>query len=164
MTEGIINIRKGREKPIRNQHPWIFSGAISNAENADDGDIVKVVDHKGNFLGRGYWNHLSQIQVRIMTWEDEPIDEAWWRKMLQRAITNRYPKPEFYAGNRVVNAENDFIPGLVVDRYSSFLVLQALTLHIDQQKHMIAERLAELFEQADMPIKGIYEPRTRLVL
>ncbi|GAB5490213.1 MAG: class I SAM-dependent methyltransferase [Phototrophicaceae bacterium] len=158
MTEGIINIRKGREKPIRNQHPWIFSGAISNAENADDGDIVKVVDHKGNFLGRGYWNHLSQIQVRIMTWqEDEDINDAWWRKMLQRAITNRYPKPEFYAGNRVINAENDFIPGLVVDRYSSFLVLQALTLHIDQQKHMIAELLAELFEQADMPIKGIYE-------
>lgn len=158
MTEGIINIRKGREKPIRNQHPWIFSGAISNAENADDGDIVKVVDHKGNFLGRGYWNHLSQIQVRIMTWEeDEEINDAWWRKMLQRAITNRYPKPEFYAGNRVINAENDFIPGLVVDRYSSFLVLQALTLHIDQQKHMIAELLAELFEQADMPIKGIYE-------
>lgn len=157
MTEGTIHIRKGREKPIRNQHPWIFSGAIFKADNAEDGDIVTVLDHKGNFLARGYWNHLSQIQVRIMTWEDETIDEAWWRNMLQRAIMTRYPKPEFYAGNRIINAENDFIPGLIVDRYSNYLVLQALTLYIDQQKQMIAELLADLFEQADMPIKGIYE-------
>ena len=157
MTEGIIHIRKGREKPIRNQHPWIFSGAIFKAENAEDGEIVTVVDHKQNFLGRGYWNHLSQIQVRIMTWQDEPIDEVWWHKMLQRAIEKRYPKPEFYAGNRIINAENDFIPGLIVDRYSNFLVLQALTLYIDKQKQMIAESLVNLFEAAGMPIKGIYE-------
>ena len=54
-----------------------------------DGDIVTVVDHKGAFLARGYWNHLSQIQVRILTWQDEPIDEAWWRKMLKQAIDSR---------------------------------------------------------------------------
>ena len=157
MTEGIIHIRKGREKPIRNQHPWIFSGAIFKAEDAEDGDIVTVIDHKNNFLGRGYWNHQSQIQVRIMTWQDEAIDEAWWRKMLKQAIALRYPKPEFYSGHRIVNAENDFIPGLIVDRYSGFLVLQALTLYIDTQKQMIAELLVELFEEAGMEIKGVYE-------
>lgn len=157
MTDGIIHIRKGREKPIRNQHPWIFSGAIFKAENAVDGEIVTVVDHQGNFLGRGFWNRKSQIQVRIMTWQDEAIDSDWWRTMLQRAIAKRYPKPEFYAGNRIVNAENDFIPGLVVDRYSNFLVLQALTLYIDKNKSMIAELLVDLFADADMPIKGVYE-------
>lgn len=157
MAEGMIHIRKGREKPIRNQHPWIFSGAIFKAEEADDGDIVTVVDHQQNFLGRGYWNHQSQIQVRIMTWQDEVIDAAWWRKMLQQAIELRYPKPEFYSGHRIVNAENDFIPGLIVDRYSGFLVLQALTLYIDKQKQMIAELLVELFDEAGMPIKGVYE-------
>ena len=157
MTEGIIHIRKGREKPIRNQHPWIFSGAIFKAEDADDGDIVKILDFQGNFLGRGYWNHHSQIQVRIMTWQDEAIDDVWWHKMLQRAIDKRYPEPEFYAGHRIVNAENDFIPGLIVDRYSNFLVLQALTLYIDIQKEMIAELLPKLFEEAGMPIKGVYE-------
>ncbi len=157
MTEGIIHIRKGREKPIRNQHPWIFSGAIFRADDAVDGEIVTVVDHQGGFLGRGFWNRKSQIQVRIMTWQDEPIDRKWWRKMLQRAITKRYPSPEFNAGNRIVNAENDFIPGLVVDRYSNFLVLQALTLYIDRNKTMIAGLLAELFAEANMLIKGIYE-------
>ncbi|MEL6306525.1 MAG: class I SAM-dependent rRNA methyltransferase [Chloroflexota bacterium] len=157
MAEGIIHIRKGREKPIRNQHPWIFSGAIYKAENAEDGDIVTVIDYKKNFLGRGYWNHKSQIQVRVMTWQDEPINDAWWRKMLKRAIEKRYPQPEFYAGHRIVNAENDFVPGLIIDRYAQFLVLQALTLHIDQQKHTIAQLAVELFEEAGMPIKGVYE-------
>jgi 23S rRNA (cytosine1962-C5)-methyltransferase len=157
MSEGIITIRKDREKPIRNQHPWIFSGAIAKAENAEDGDIVTVVDHRGHFLARGYWNHQSQIQVRILTWQDEPIDEAWWRKMLKRAIDNRYPRPQYNVGNRIINAENDFIPGLIVDRYSNFLVLQALTLHIDQKKHKIAEILVELFSEARMPIYGVYE-------
>src|SRR5690606_29753754 len=157
MTEGIIHIRKGREKPIRNQHPWIFSGAIFKADHAEDGELVTVLDHQQNFLGRGYWNHLSQLQVRIMTWQDENIDEAWRRTMLHSAIDMRYPKPEFYSGNRIVNAESDFIPGLIVDRYSNFLVLQALTLYIDNQKQMITELLVELFESAGMPIKGVYE-------
>lgn len=158
MSEGIITIHKGREKPIRNQHPWIFSGAIAKAENANDGDIVTVVDYKGDFLARGYWNHKSQIQVRILTWQDEPIDEAWWRKMLKRAIYNRGKtyfmqdeESEHYA-YRVVNAENDFLAGLIVDRYGDYLILQALTLYIDQQKDFIAEILADL-----LPIKGIYE-------
>lgn len=157
MPDGIINIRKGREKPIRNQHPWIFSGAIYEAKDAEDDDIVTVVNHRGEFLARGYWNHRSQIQVRIMTWQDEAIDEAWWRQRLQRAIAQRYPSPQFHAGNRIVNAENDFIPGLIVDRYASFLVIQALTLYIDQQKEMIARLLVDLFAAAEMPIKGIYE-------
>ncbi|MDQ7025400.1 MAG: class I SAM-dependent rRNA methyltransferase [Anaerolineae bacterium] len=158
MSEGMITIRKGREKPIRNQHPWIFSGSIAKAENADDGDIVTVVNHRGDFLARGYWNHKSQIQVRILTWQDEPIDEAWWRKMLKRAIYNRGKtyfmenddtEPHAY---RVVNAENDFLPGLIVDRYGDWLVLQALTLHIDKQKHFIANLLADMLK-----IKGVYE-------
>lgn len=157
MREGIVNIRKGREKPIRNQHPWIFSGAIYEAKDAESGSLVKVVDHRGDFLGRGYWNHRSQIQVRIMTWEDEPIDAGWWRRRLKRALDMRYPTPEFHAGHRIVNAENDFIPGLIVDRYAGYLILQALTLYIDNNKQMIAEMLMDLFAEADMPIKGVYE-------
>jgi 23S rRNA (cytosine1962-C5)-methyltransferase len=160
MSEGIITIRKGREKPIINQHPWIFSGAIAKAENANDGDIVTVVDYKGDFLARGYWNHKSQIQVRILTWHDEPIDEAWWRKMLKRAIYHRYPYNHAYlqnVGNRIVNAENDFIPGLIVDRYSNYLVIQALTLYIDQQKNEIVQRLVEVFTEVGIQIDGIYE-------
>src|SRR5215813_261465 len=90
MGSGTIIIKKGREKPIIQQHPWIFSGAIHAVKGEPTpGDIVTVVDSKGAFLARGYWNPKSQIQVRILTWQDEPIDEAWWRKMLKRAIEGR---------------------------------------------------------------------------
>lgn len=157
MSDGIISIRKGREKPIRNQHPWIFSGAIYEARDAEPGSIVTVQDAKGNFLGRGYWNQRSQIQVRILTWEDQAIDESWWRNSLKRAIERRYPQPQHHVANRIINAENDFIPGLIVDRYADYLVLQALTLHIDQHKAQIAQWLVDAFADAGMPIKGVYE-------
>jgi len=166
MSEGIITINKGREKPIRNQHPWIFSGAILRKENAVNGEIVTVVDHKNDFLARGYWNSKSQIQVRILTWqEDEQIDDAWWTKMLKRAVDLRPEHVYALANNealayRVVNAENDFIPGLVIDRYGDWYVLQALTLFIDKQKQTIAKIFADIvgatqiFERSDVEVRG----------
>ena len=127
------------------------------------GDIVTVVSSKGEFLARGYWNPKSQIQVRILTWHDEPINEDWWRRMLKRAVDGRAAQnvwldegrdDDFWLpfAYRIINAENDFLPGLVVDRYEDFLVLQALTLGIDQRKHILSEILSSL-----LPIKGIYE-------
>ena len=165
MSEGIITIKPGREKPILQQHPWIFSGAIASAQNATPGDIVTVVSSKGEFLARGYWNPKSQIQVRILTWHDEPINEDWWRRMLKRAIDGRRndedavgwdQKPSF----RLINAENDFLPGLIVDRYDHWLVFQALTLHVDQQKQLITRLLVELtnpkgvYERSDVDVRG----------
>jgi 23S rRNA (cytosine1962-C5)-methyltransferase len=161
---GTIVIKPGRQKPIVQQHPWIFSGAIEAVKgNPTPGDIVTVTDQAGRFLARGYWNPQSQIQVRLLTWQDEPIDEAWWRRMLARAIEGRYyynddqKRTAYNEGYRVINAENDFIPGLIVDRYNHWLVLQALTLHIDIQKNIIAQWLADLFQEQGIPVKGIYE-------
>ena len=148
-----IVIKHDREKPIRNQHPWIFSGAIAEVRgNPTPGEIVTVVSHKGVFIGRGYWNEKSQIQVRVLTWHDEPIYEAWWRKTLKRAIDARSEDT-----CRIVNAESDYLPGLIVDRYGDWLVLQALTLHIDQQKPMLTRLLVELFAEKQIELKGIYE-------
>lgn len=159
MTEGSVIVRKGREKPIIQQHPWIFSGAIAHAEDAAPGDIVTVRATDGKFLARGYWNPRSQIQVRILTWEDEPINEAWWRRKLQRAIDGRgIQQTAFERGDnphaafRLVNAENDYLPGLIVDRYDRWLVIQALTLGVDTRKPLIARLLAEILRPM-----GIYE-------
>ncbi len=148
-----IVIKHDREKPIRNQHPWIFSGAIAEVRGSPEpGDIVTVVNHKEEFLARGYWNAKSQIQVRLLTWRDEKPDELWWRHMLERAIITR-------SGDtcRLINAENDFLPGLIVDRYGSWLVLQALTLHIDQKKTVLARLLMDIFARLGTPVKGVYE-------
>lgn len=163
MTASIV-IKQEREKPVRNQHPWIFSGAIDDVRGYPaPGEIVTVLSHKGVFLGRGYWNERSQIQVRVLTWQDEPIDEDWWRRALTRAIDarvleNRRQKDERDAyGYRVVNAESDYLPGLIVDRYGGWLVLQALTLGIDQQKGNIARLLSEIFAAKGIPVEGVYE-------
>jgi 23S rRNA (cytosine1962-C5)-methyltransferase len=159
MPNKTIVIKAGREKPIRQQHPWIFSGAIARAENADPGDIVTVVSQDGEFLARGYWNQKSQIQVRILTWRNEEIDDQWWRNKIQRALETRGLDHIAYeqgdnpdAAFRMINAENDYLPGLIVDRYGDWLVLQALTLAIDQRKTMIAELLAAM-----VTTKGVYE-------
>lgn len=148
-----IVIKKDRDKPIRNQHPWIFSGAIDEVRgNPTPGEIVTVLSHNGSFLARGYWNAKSQIQVRLLTWQDESISEDWWRARLKRAIDTRTQST-----CRLINAESDYLPGLVVDRYENWLVLQALTLHIDQQKDKIAQLLWEIFAERGVSLSGIYE-------
>ncbi len=146
-----ITIKHKREKPILNQHPWIFSGAINSYEGTiQPGDIVSIRAHDGQFLAQGYWNPNSQIEVRLLSWENEPIDEHWWRKMLQQAIHARAGLTN--TAYRLINAENDYLPGLIVDRYGDWLVMQALTLGIEKRKHMIADILSVLLD-----IQGIYE-------
>lgn len=158
MTDGKVRIKRGREKPIRNQHPWIYSGAVSHAESAIDGELVTVVDHKDRFLARGYWNSQSQIQVRIMSWRDEAIDDDWWRRMLSRAVALRaiHLADAENAACRLLNAENDFVPGLIIDRFADWYVLQALTRYVDNQKSAIAAALGDvtgarkIYERSDV--------------
>ncbi len=161
MSSAFIRIKPGREKPIRKRHPWIYSGAIAHAENAVDGELVKVLDHKDRFLARGYWNSRSQIRTRVMTWDDEPIDAQWWRRQIKRALNLR--RVELAAppasACRLVNAENDFMPGLIIDRYADCCVLQALTRYIDKNKSAIVEALVDVtgarhvYERSDAPAR-----------
>jgi 23S rRNA (cytosine1962-C5)-methyltransferase len=147
-----IVIHKGREKPIIQQHPWVFSGAIESVRgNPSPGEIVTLVATDGRFLARGYWNAKSQIQVRILTWHDEDINHAWWGAAIERAIAARahHPTP---TAMRLVNAESDYLPGLVVDRYGNHLVVQALTLGIETRRKQIIDLLVDLARPA-----GIYE-------
>lgn len=136
-------------KSIERRHPWVFSGAVQAVKgHPEDGDILKCVSPKDEFLARGYWNGQSRIQVRVLSWEaDELINEGFWRERLQQAINARGPLATApNAACRLVNAESDYLPGLVVDRYGDWLVLQALTLGIDQRKDMLAGLLAELLQ------------------
>lgn len=155
MPELEIIIRRDRERMFEKRHPWVFSGAI-RAVNGDpaDGDIVTLRGESGAFLARGYWNHHSQINVHVLSWNvDEPIDDAFWQSRLDRAIAARgiwhLDTPRAY---RLVNAENDALPGLVVDRYGDWLVLQALTMGIEKRKMELAQMLMERLNPA-----GIYE-------
>ncbi|MCS6834475.1 MAG: class I SAM-dependent rRNA methyltransferase [Anaerolineae bacterium] len=155
-------IAQDREKPVRQRHPWVFSGAIARTEgDPQPGDLVDVRAHDGEFLARGYYNPRSQIQARLLTWRDEPLNDAWWRQQLGRALeTRRFMRTNQACALRLVNAESDYLPGLIVDQYGSVLVLQALTLYIDQHKQRIAGLLADLlqprtiYERSDVDVRA----------
>jgi len=151
-----VLLKRGREKPVLNRHPWIFSGAIKRIEGeAADGEVVVVADYRGRFLARGYLNRRSQIAVRLLTWDEgEVIGEDFWRRRLERAWASRQaladdPSTDAY---RLVNAESDLLPGLVVDRYGDYLVAQFLTLGIERWKAELVGLMADLLKP-----RGIYE-------
>jgi 23S rRNA (cytosine1962-C5)-methyltransferase len=159
MAEPTIIIRGDREKMFEKRHPWVFSGAIQSvAGDPTDGDMVALRGESGAFLARGYWNHQSQINVHVLSWDEgQVIDDEFWRVRLQRSISGRvvenaqheHGTPNAY---RLVNAESDGLPGLIVDRYGDWLVIQALTLGIERRKQLMAKLLVELLSPA-----GIYE-------
>ena len=151
-----IILKPGREKPVRHHHPWIFSGAVDHLRgSATDGEVVEVIASDGTWLARGTINRRSQIVVRLLTWmEDERIDEDFWRSRLKRAFAGRAmlasdPQTNAY---RLVNAEGDGLPGLILDRYGDWLVMQSLTLGIETFKKQIVEQIIGL-----LPVCGIYE-------
>lgn len=151
-TTGTLRLVKGREKPVINRHPWIFSGAIQKVEgNPAGGDLVEVLSAGGDWLGRAYYNPASQIRARLLSWQEkERIDEDFWRAKLAAAFSGRNSLPLEPATNayRLVNAEADGLPGLIVDRYADFVVIQSLTLGIERQKEMLVSLLADLLTPA----------------
>jgi len=156
---GIIIVKAGREKSLERRHPWLFSGAIdeqrSNLEGVEPGGIVEVRGIDGGFLGRGYYNPHSQIRVRILSWDQtEALGPGWWRIRIARAIASRgalVKRPDLDA-YRLVHAESDGLPGLIVDRYGDYLVIQALTLGVEVVKQHIVEALVDLMQP-----RGIFE-------
>lgn len=143
-----VVLKAGREKPVIQHHPWVFSGAIERLPgDVVDGEIVDVYSPTSRWLARGYLNRASQIQVRLLTWDvDEPIDAAFWQRRLSAALARRNQAliPTASTAYRLVNGENDYLPGLIVDRYGDYLVLQAGTLGIDRRKQELAQLLLDL--------------------
>lgn len=159
MSNAIAVLHPKRHKTITRRHPWVFSGALTRVQDdPQDGDLVTLCGESGEFLAHGYWNSQSSIRIRLFSWDEtETIDREFWRARLERAISARHVENRIYANRtknayRLVNAESDGIPGLVVDRYGDWLVIQALTLGADVRKQMFAELLDELLKPA-----GIYE-------
>jgi 23S rRNA (cytosine1962-C5)-methyltransferase len=154
-SRATVVLKQGREKPVRQRHPWVFSGAIERIDGScADGDLVRVCDAASGFLATGYLNRRSQIVVRLLTWDpDEPVDSAFWRRRLQRALDGRawLAADAGTTAYRLVNAESDGLPGLVVDRYGEWLVLQCLTLGIARRRAEVTSLLADMLAPA-----GIY--------
>jgi 23S rRNA (cytosine1962-C5)-methyltransferase len=152
-----VLIKPNREKPIKQHHPWIFSGAIDKIDLAiKDGDIADIVSARGEFLARGYVNRRSQIVVRVLTWDEaEAIDQDFWARRLTRSISAR----PIISARRLINAEADGLPGLIVDQYNDFVVAQFLTAGMDRHKAQITEALSAilhphgLYERSDVDVR-----------
>jgi 23S rRNA (cytosine1962-C5)-methyltransferase len=157
MASRRVFLKRGRERAVQQHHPWLFSGAIDRVDDGiHNGDVVEVFSAETEWLARGYINWHSQIAVRLLVWENEcSIDDAFWRDRLARAIAARATLVDDDSTTmyRVVNGESDGLPGLIVDRYGEWLVLQALTLGVDKRKDELARSLVELIGD----IRGVYE-------
>jgi 23S rRNA (cytosine1962-C5)-methyltransferase len=148
-----VRVTRGAEKRVRAGHPWIFRSQIAKgADSCQNGDLVDVYSFRGTFLGRGYFNRESQITIRLLSRKPVPIDEDFFRRRLKAAFRRRQVQISNTTGIRLVHAEADFLPGLIVDRYDDFLVLQILTLGMETFRHILIPLLVELFSP-----KGIYE-------
>jgi 23S rRNA (cytosine1962-C5)-methyltransferase len=153
-----VKLKPGREKSLRHRHPWVYSGAIERVAGvAAPGEIVDVVDNRGGMLGRGYCNPESKISVRMLVWDDTRIDAVFWSERVRAAVRRR---DALLAGGattacRLIHAEADFLPGLIVDRYGDILVVQFLTAGVERERGVILDALVDagkpagVFERSD---------------
>lgn len=142
-----VILKPGKERRLRAGHAWVYAGEVARVTGTvADGDAVAIRDAKGRPLGRGLFNRQSQIVVRRYTLGTEDFDEEWLRNRLRAAEAYRQqlygPRQTSY---RVVYGESDQLPGLIVDRYGAYLVVQALTLGVDRRKPVVVRLLEELF-------------------
>jgi len=148
-------LKPGREKALLHGHPWLFSGAVASVEGRPaPGDIVTVVDAASAPLGLGFFNPHSDIIFRFLSAAvDTRLDEAFWRERLRFAVElrRRMIPPETTAC-RLVNAEGDRMPGLIVDQYEDYLVFSLATAGMEKNRQFLLDGLREICHP-----RGIYE-------
>lgn len=134
----VVIIKDNKVKLIKkSKHPWIFSGALHNIDRYEDykmGEIVDVVDSKGNFICRGFFNKYSQIAVQVLTRDyNVIINQDFWNTTLSNAIGRRkiFSKNKSTNAYRLVFSSADYLPGLIVDKYADYVVIQSNTAGID---------------------------------
>jgi len=150
-----IILNPNREKSLLRRHPWIFTGAVHHVDgNPASGATVDLISSEGHFLARASYSPISQIRARVWTFTYEPVDKEFFRKRIKSALALRDTchltrDTDSY---RLIHAESDGIPGLIVDRYNNVLVLQSLTAGSEFWKETIADILVE-----ETGIENIYE-------
>jgi len=143
-TASAVTLLAGRDKAVREGHPWVFSGAVGRVGgDPAPGDVVRVLDSRGEFVAWGHYSPASRIRVRLLDRrEDAVVDEVWWTQRLAAAIGRRREQLTDPRGAcRLVFSEADLLPGLVIDRYGDHCVLQ---VHTPGAERMRAATLAQL--------------------
>jgi len=169
--ESVI-LKPGRDKAIRNRHHWIFSGAVASLPDFENGGILPVRSAGGDLLGHAYFNRKASITGRMVSFGDTAPEDAI-RQNVDKALElrRRFFNPASTNACRLINAEGDFLPGLVADLYNDVLVLQVGTLGMEKLKPFLLELLVEklkprsVYEKSDLPSRreeGLKDYEARL--
>ena len=160
----VVRLKKGKEKAVRQLHPWIFSGAVESVKGKpENGEIITVTDNQGEFLAYGFYNDQSRVAVRLLEWNQEAeINEEWWRRRISKAVKARQALINTEDTNtyRLIFSEADFLPGLIVDRFADYLSVQILTSGMERNKAVILDELQQLlhplgiFDRSDASARG----------
>jgi 23S rRNA (cytosine1962-C5)-methyltransferase len=147
-SQPAIFLKEGREKSLLRRHPWVFSGAIERIEGASaSGDTLPVRDSGGKFLAWAAYNAKSQITARVWSWrEEETVDADFFRRKIVAAIKGRtgLNLAKDSSGMRLIHAESDGLPGLIVDQYGNVLVMQIGSAGVERWRETCADILQEL--------------------
>ena len=165
MTMPVVRLKPGRERSVLRRHPWVFSGAVADVQGTPSpGATVDVTDFAGAWLARGAYSPQSQIRVRLWTWEqDEPVDVAFVASRLECAVARRRTIDPDGRTNayREVHAESDGLPGVIVDRYAGFRVVQLLSAGAEFWRQAVVDALSApgsgdgVYERSDVSVRGL---------
>lgn len=162
----VVCLRRGKEESLLRRHPWIFSGAveyIKAEEEPREGDIVDVYTKQGEFIARGHYQ-IGSIAVRVLTFEDEPIDSEWWcRRVFTAYDVRRLLKLTDNSQTtcyRLIHGEGDSLPGLVVDIYGTTAVVQCHSVGMYLSRREIADAILRVYGSK---IEAIYDKSSQTV-
>lgn len=158
MGYAIATLKKGEGRTLKRGGAWIYDNEIASvAGSFEDGDVVFVHDFDGYPLGKGFINRKSRIRIRMLTRRSgQEIDGEFFRMRLQAAWDYRKDTVDT-SSCRIVFGEADFLPGIVIDKYSDVLVVESLALGIDRYKELIVTLLKEILQEDGIAIRGVYE-------
>jgi 23S rRNA (cytosine1962-C5)-methyltransferase len=154
---GIVNLKKGEGRTLKAGGMWVYDNEIaSTMGEIVDGGLVEVHDFDGYFMGIGYINRRSKITVRMMSRRTRDIDRAFIEQRVRACVDYRKHTVDM-SSCRLIFGEADFLPGIVIDKFSDVLVVESLALGIDRFKPLIVELLKQVLKEEGMPIRGVFE-------
>lgn len=155
-----VYLRRGREQRVLGGHPWVFRSDIEREDGAADGLPVRVLTSAGRFLAMAVYNPRSQISLRILSRRDEPVDGAFIRGRVRRAVDYRRRFADL-GSCRLIFAESDGLPAVIADKFGDVIVVQILCLGMERFKGDIVDALAQelsprgVYERNDVPVREL---------
>lgn len=149
-----VILKKGKEKAVLHKHPWVFSGAVEHIKGGPaNGEIIRLLDSKKDFLAYGFYNDQSRVAVRLLEWDESiTVDDGWFRQKVKTAVASRANILEGGTTDtcRLIFSESDYLPGLIVDKYADHLAVQVLTSGMQNAMPVIIDELKNLLNPASI--------------